>query len=189
MGHAIEFFSFPEKTNRKEMIGEINHYLNEEGAYLYNSIKFIDKTLPDYDSAVDYISSIDNGNYNQLAVKFVHFDMKTMTSKRLVDLESKYKEAQNNLRVFASKVVAKDFKSELVGCRHCGSKINKKYLGSNYCPVCRGDMRSDTLLGRQKAMEEKVKKLEEQIRQERINLANKKKSKDIWWVIKIEYHV
>lgn len=189
MGHAIEFFSFPIKTDRKEMMGEINHYLSDEGAYLYSGIKFIDKVLPDYDAAIDYISSIDSGNYDQLAVKFVNFDKKTMTSKRLVDLESKYKEAQNNLRVFASKVVAKDFKSELVGCRHCGSKINKKYLGSNYCPVCRGDMRNDTLLGRQKAMEEKVKKLEEQIRQEKKNITEKQKKKDVWWVIKIEYHI
>lgn len=189
MGHAIQYFSYPEKTSRKEIMGEINDYLSRECACLYSGIRFIDQVFPDYDSAVDYIESIDSGNYDQLAVKFVNFDKKSMNSKRLIDLESKYKEAQSNLRTFSSHVVARDFKSDYVGCRHCGSKINKKYLGSNYCPVCRGDMRSDTLQGRLKSMEEKVKKLEEQIRQERMNLANKKKSKDIWWVIKIEYHV
>ena len=75
-------------------------------------------------------------------------------------VDTKFQNALNN------HVAAKDFKSEFVGCKHCGSKINREYIKSNACPVCRGDMRSDTTQKRLENMRAKVNRLRNDIKDE-----------------------
>ena len=49
----------------------------------------------------------------------------------------KYEEYEREHSVLA-------FKAAYVSCTKCGSKLNREYLKSDTCPICRTDMRSDT---------------------------------------------
>ena len=98
----------------------------------------------------------------------------------------KLRELQQEYEVASSKVVAADFKSDFVGCKHCGSKINREYIRSNACPVCRGDMRSDTTQKRLENMRAKVNRLSNDIKDEEKKLAEK--HGQVCWLVKFEYH-
>lgn len=53
-------------------------------------------------------------------------------------------------------------KSKYVTCEQCGSKLNVECLRLKRtcaCPLCRNDLRSETVLNRIKAYDEKIKEL------------------------------
>lgn len=63
----------------------------------------------------------------------------------------------------------------------------------NACPVCKFDMRSDTIKSNLTRMKERMVKLKNEIKEEESKLrakqANKDKKADVYWLVKIEYHV
>lgn len=187
MGHAIYHHTYPVTMSQQDISNEIghNHYWESEGK-APGKIRFIDVTLPNYEAALEYIEKHDRHWYDNLAVKYKAIpDGKT--SKKLETLRAKLSTTYTEYRKLNESVPAKDFKAEFVGCRHCGSKISKKYIKSNYCPVCGKDMRSETLLKRLQTMQEKCEKLRADIKTEEHNLAEKYGK--LCWLVKIEYHV
>lgn len=83
----------------------------------------------------------------------------------------------------------KDFKSQYLGCKKCGSKLNKDYLKSNKCPLCHEDMRSDTVLKNIARLRNLEKELGKAIREEELRLSEKAGKKcEILWLVKVEYH-
>lgn len=77
-------------------------------------------------------------------------------------------------------------KSELIGCKCCGSKIARKYLKNNFCPVCHSDLRPETTLNRIAALKAKADKLHDAVLKEETKIA--KKNGNVRWLVKIEYH-
>ena len=151
-------------------------------------IRWIDHVCDDYESAKAYIGRKDNGWYDQLAVKFMRFD-KPLSSNRLSDLKAKESETRKKLHELESKVAFTEFKSQYISCKKCGSKLNKDYIKRNFCALCGHDMRSDTTKNAIARLAEKVKSLEQAIREEEKKLAVKKaKEAKVYWLVKIEYH-
>lgn len=190
MSHNIQYFTFTERKSTKAINTELNEYVrkatwNEGGHGIDGGIRFIDKVLPDYQAACDFIEKNDRGWYDCLAVKFKDTP-KDKSTKRLDELKEKLRVAYNEFQEANNKVAAKDFKSEFVGCKNCGSKINREYIRSNSCPVCHADMRSETTQKRLAAMNAKVVKLRNDIKDEERKLAEK--HGQICWLVKIEYH-
>ena len=160
----------------------------EGGGGLSSSIRWYDETCEDYESARDFLSRHDRGWYDQLAVKYKHFD-KPIASKRLSDLKAKESEVRQKLRELESKVAFTEFKSQYISCKKCGSKLNKDFIKRNYCALCGNDMRSDTTKNAIARLTEKVKSLEKDVREEEKKLAVKKaKEAKEYWLVKIEYH-
>ena len=198
MGHAIEHYTFSEKTSKGLITAELDERVSaatwEEsgGSGLVNPIRWIDKVFPDYESALAYIQEIDKVWYEQIAVKFKQSEPVKPT-KKLQEMKMKLRELQQEYEVASSKVVAADFKSDFVGCKNCGSKINREYIRSNSCPVCKFDMRSDTIKSNLTRMKERMVKLKNEIKEEESKLRAKQASKDkkaaVYWLVKIEYHV
>ena len=197
MGHAIEHFTFPEKTSKGLISAELNERVSaasweEGGSGLDSPIRWIDKVLPDYESALAYIQEIDRGWYDQIAVKFKQSEPVKPT-KKLQEMNIKLRELQQEYEMASRKVVAADFKSDFVGCKNCGSKINREYIKSNACPVCKYDMRSDTIKSNLTRMKERITKLRNEIKEEenklRAKQVNKEKKAPVYWLVKIEYHV
>lgn len=190
MSHNIKYREYLETTSTTIIEKEINDYVRhatwEEGSSgLVNPIRFINKVFSDYGDAEEYIKEHDKGWYDSLAVKYKELPHGT-TSKKLEDLKKREQTAQSEYYTFERVVFAKDFKAEFVGCQHCGSKISRKHIKTNYCPVCHGDMRSETTLNKLKNMKAKVEKLHEEVIAEENKL--KEKSSKIYWLVKFEYH-
>lgn len=193
MSHNIEYYSYPITKKPSAIEAELQAYAKrktyeEGGGGLCRSIRWIDRVCEDYDSAQAFLESNDRGWYDQLAVKFKHFD-KPLSSTKLSDLKTKASETRQKLRELESKVAFTDFKAQYVSCKNCGSKLNKDYIKRNFCALCGHDMRSDTTKNAIVKLTEKVKSLEQAIREEEKKLAIKKaKEAKEYWLVKIEYH-
>lgn len=193
MSHNIEYYSYPVTKKQTAIESELQAYARkatwqEGGGGLYRSIRWHDETCDDYESAKDFLSRHDKGWYDQLAVKFRHFD-KPISSKRLSDLKAKESETRQKLRDLESKVAFTEFKSQYISCKKCGSKLNKDYIKKNFCALCGHDMRSDTTKNAIARLTEKVKSLEKDVREEEKKLAVKRaKEAQVYWLVKIEYH-
>ena len=190
MSHNIQYFTYTERKSLTAIQNELNDYVKkatwrEGGHGLDGNIRFIDKVMPDYQAASDFISQNDKGWYDCLAVKYKEVP-RGKSTKKLEELHERLKVADKEYTQLNNYVAAKDFKSEFIGCKNCGSKINREYIKSNACPVCRADMRSETTQKRLEAMRAKVNKLRNDIKDEERKLAEK--HGQICWLVKIEYH-
>ena len=191
--HNIEFYDYPVTKKKAAIENELQEYARratweEGGGGLPSSIRWYDEVCEDRESARDFLEAHDRNWYDQLAVKYRHFD-KPLSSKKLDELKAQLRETSQKLRELESKVAFKEFKAQYISCKNCGSKLNKDYIKRNHCVVCGYDMRSDTTKSTIARLAEKTKTLEKAIRAEEKKLAEKKvKEAKEYWLVKIEYH-
>lgn len=190
MGHATKHFDFAVKGfDKKKAEAYIDDYVRHasDSGSLYFPIKYIDRVFDSYQDASDYIESIATHDYDELAVKYKDYK-KTEPSKKYIAAQEKVREAHNKYYALADAFHFADHTSEYIGCKNCGSKISRKYLRSNYCPVCRTDMRPASTLSRlnslNAAWDKAVNDLKAIERSE-----DAKKPYEEHWLIRIEYHV
>lgn len=186
MGHTIQHFTFPVKTKKQDIIAECSDYANRNGDYAdqIEGIRFKENTTYDcYEDAEKAIESMDNGWYDNIAVKYK--DVSNMTSAKIEDIRRRIKETHEKKVAYAMAHDISTFKSQYIGCKKCGSKLSKDYLHGYYCPLCRNDLRSETTINTLNGYDEKIKSLQKQ------ELEEQKKQKDkapIMWLVKFEYH-
>lgn len=188
--HNIEHYTYDENVNKQKVEAELNAYVRtqtmpEGGNGLYRHILWFDHTCDSYEDAKSFISKNDDGDYAHLAVKYRQLK-DGVSSKRMESLQKRYREVFALYRTENDKVAAHDLKAKLITCKHCGSKLNRDYLQSNYCPLCRLDMRSDTVRTRINKLQQQVNAIEGQLNEEKRRLALKQGT--IHWLVKIEYH-
>ncbi len=189
MGHNIEYYDYSENKSKREITDELDEYVKhrtwEEGSYgLPCPINWIDKVCNTREEAIEYIKSVDNGQYNQIAVKYK--DCKEY-GKATKDLKTRVSEARSKAYAAEHKVHYADVKAEFITCHTCGSKLARKYLHSNYCPMCRYDMRPESALQKIARLNEIVSELEAKFETAKRKDAQKKNG-PIKWLVKIEYH-
>lgn len=187
MSYLVDYFMFSVKDNAKQIASEIDYVVYYGGGHIHAcDITFIDKVLPDYDSAVEYIESLNKKVTELVAVKYICVNLsKDEYSKKLKDLELKYYETLSKYNKLESTVYALGLKSDVVICRHCGTKIKKEYIESNYCPLCKQDMRNKTLLTQKERLKNKLNQLDLAIKEERKRLNEKSKNKEEKWVVRV----
>lgn len=102
-----------------------------------------------------------------LEVKEVKETSKKKNLKERIEAEKKkYEEYAKKHSVLA-------FKAAYVSCPKCGSKLNREYLKSDMCPICRTDMRSDTTQSTLARYSEKIHDLRNEYK--KLNREEKKK--------------
>lgn len=76
-------------------------------------------------------------------------------------------------------------KSQYVTCKTCGSKLHTKYDWTKelICPVCHGDMKTDTYHKRLEGYNEKIERLTEEY--EYMKEKQKKKKANTWFVCRV----
>lgn len=190
MSHNINYSIYSISVKEKTINEEINEYVKkatwEEGGHgLLNPIRFIHQVLPDYESAKEFIEKQDKGWYDNLAVMFKQLP-KNKTSKKLDTLKEKLNETVKTHNELDKMVIVSTFKAEYIGCKHCGSKLNKNYLKTNYCPLCHNDMRSETVLKKINILKEKITNIRKEIKLEEQKL--NEKYGECKWLVKFEYH-
>jgi hypothetical protein len=182
---------YNENVNRKKAEEEINRFVaheqrHEGGSGLYSPIRWLESggVLPNYNEAVDYIKSHDKGWYDALAVRYRDFDGKETAA--LTKAKEKFKIAADKYHALDGKFHFADIKAAFIGCHTCGSKISREHLKTNYCPVCRNDLRPTSTRETIARYRLKMDKAAELVAKE-----DKKclaKSSKVKWLVKIEWH-
>lgn len=194
MSHNTHMTVYPYNCNKRAVQSywdEVaKHEDYEEGCSgLPSNIKWEErKVFNSYEEAENYIESRSNEWYLQIAVPFLDIKIKeTATIKALKERISTYTEKKNLLE---TELFCKGFKSVFYCCKHCKSKLAIKYLVNNKCPVCRTDLRSETVLKQITRYSEIIHDCNEKLKAEEIKAREKAKSKNSTkkWLVKIEYH-
>ena len=88
-------------------------------------------------------------------------------TKRIIELKEKIESEKEKKIRYGLDNNVKDQKADFIGCRKCGSKINKTYIQANRCPVCDFDLRSDTFKKRLAGYQQKIDKLVQELNEEK----------------------
>lgn len=186
--HNIEHYDYPEKVNKKTVQSELNDYVSYEtrgeGGGGIDPIRWNDVVCKSYDDAIKWIESHDKGWYDCLAVKYEE-PIKSLTkSAKEAELEQKELEARKLYGDRSNALYPRTRTSEFIGCSKCGSRLANKYLNSNFCPVCRADLRPETTLNSIRAAKDKWERAKNALKDYQMNHGRK----EVRWLVKIEYH-
>ena len=87
-------------------------------------------------------------------------------TKKIKDLKNRIDLEEKKKIKYANSHAINTFKSKLIGCPNCGSKINKEYIKRDKCPICNNDLRSKTTIETIARYESKIKDLKKKIKDE-----------------------
>ena len=180
--HNIDYFTYDEKINKKNIEKEVQDYIAHNGEYGGECIRWYDKICASRQEAEEFIKKNDRGFYDQIGVRFYH--SVPNKTKKLDELNLSVQGAYNDYRRKDNASYIKTRKSQFIGCSNCKSKMNSQYLSGNFCPICHADLRPESTLKAIAAAQNKWKKAQ----RERENYINTHGTKEINWLVKIEYH-
>lgn len=196
MSHITKHFTFPEDCDKASVQAKCNHLAEmddwQEGCSGVSSIRWLGHILCNsYEEAEEEVKKQDRGWYDCLAVRYRENEP-TKSSKSTQNASERVNEAQKAYNSLKIKVES-DFatcKSEFIGCKSCGSKLNRKLLKTPACPLCGQSLLSPTALDRLEKAKERIKKAQIALSDSAEKDEKKrKKTGKIRWLVKIEYHV
>ena len=189
MGHMIDYMSFKKDTSEKTMYkvradfiednGEREHGMlisHDSGFRLHRDI-----ICESYDDAVDKIRQLDNGWYDDHGVLYKEYKGKSKTMESLLEKRNK---VLADRREYIKDNDIHNRTSETIACPKCKSRLALAYFRGNECPLCRTDLRSNTVQKRIEAFDAKIKDIDKKYKE-----AEKKQKYDLRWLVKIEFHV
>ena len=190
MSHNIKHFTYAEKENKNRIQKDLDTYVShetwQEGGHGTGGIRWLDAVCKSREEAEQYIEKHDRGWYDCLAVRYeapIQF-----TSKKLEELKQAVITSYKVYEDRANMNYPSTLTSEFIGCKSCGSRLNRAKMAAkpdgNKCPVCREDLRTDTILKSIETAKNKWKRVTAQ-KEEYINSHAKKERR---WLVKIEYH-
>lgn len=195
MGHEIITYTHDVGTSKIEM-NRIAHetaiYRSDSRSELPSDIRFIDVVCKDIKEAEAKIESLDDGWYDQLAVKYYEYK-KVKETRKIEQLRERISREETSLKKYKEDNHLSNRKSDFVGCTGCGSKVHKKYIDKdnwnyNCCPLCRTNLSSNTLKESLEKKSDNIEQLTERLAKE-IDANNKKGKPTLKWLVKTEFHV
>jgi hypothetical protein len=188
MSHNIEHYDYAENASKEKIQKDLNTYVShrtwQEGGHGIPKIRWNDVVCESYEEAEKWIESHDSGWYDCLAVKYKEPVRDMVKPVKLVEIEKKISETGTLYHQRSSVLYPKARTSEFIGCQNCGSRLASKYLNTNFCPVCKTDLRPETTL---KAIHS-AKARWEKAQEDKEEYIKKHSKKEIRWLVKIEYH-
>ena len=184
MGHIVDYFSEKENVDKREVEREIAAVARRNGDGWNGPMHWHPdvKPLKNYDEAEKWIQEHDKGWYDDHAVRYIsHENVKP--TKKMGEIQNKIQEIRMTKESYRLAHSVKNRKSEYIGCPECGSKLRREYLQSDHCPLCRTDLRSQTVLDALTGYDKRIKKAQEQLQEEK-----EKQPGEVRWLIKYEYH-
>ena len=188
--HNTQHYTYDENIHRDYVQRELDHYAAmedyQEGCSgLPHKIRWLENLgiCADYDEAEKVIEKNDSGDYDQLAVRYYE-PVRAKPTKAQQELQERVNKAYNRWLKLDQVIYPQTVTSEFMGCKNCGSRLARKHLYRNYCPVCRADLRTPA---KQQAIKEAKEKWKQAdlVLKEYINAHSEKVVK---WLVKIEYH-
>ena len=189
MSHEIMWSTYSEKVDRKKVQAEWDAHVRiadrGEGASGASKIRWLD-SLPicdGYEAAEKLIAQNDKGFFDCLAVRYYGV---TEPTNGIVDARQKANAAWTAYNDANAAIHYKGVKSAFVSCKNCGSKLSTQYLNTNWCPLCRHDLRPESARARLAARKKKAEAATKNAHE--VELKEAKKKRNVMWLVKIEYH-
>ena len=184
--HQIMYNEYPVTWKLQQITDDVSNFIAHNGdRYGTNSVRIpTEKVFDTYDEAREYIQSVDNRDYDGIAVKYLDYSGLEPTAKakgymaKIAELRNKRVEYEREHSVHKQK-------SEFIGCRDCGSKLRNSRFKAERCPVCGSDLRSSTTLNRIASFDARIEELFKKISDEEKKQKAKATTK---WLVKFEYH-
>lgn len=199
MGHCIDY----RVVERKEDIwaaaysfaeANVDRMENPGGSYHGRLTIHDNKICDSYEEAEEFIDRMDNGFYDDHAVRFKSYKH-IKKPKYLTDKIERLSELRKELKDMQTTYHFEEHKAKFIGCKSCGSKINneiymrKNRPNLNYCPICGEDLRPQSTLDRVEKKKEAISNLEKSIKKDEKKFEEKQKSQaEIFWLVKLEVH-
>lgn len=186
--HNISYNSYSENFDHGEIESTLQEIAIRDGDGLYEPIQWRKEIFDSEDEANDFIKKHDY-SYANIAVRY-KVPNKIKHSKEYNQLSKKLAVLMNKRASLDGRQYFKDAKSNLIGCKKCGSKIARAYLKSNYCPICKNDLRPESFIKKVQNLKDEEKALKTQLNEvkKKDYKASLIKGYKINWLIKIEYH-
>lgn len=188
MSHNVNYSVYAENVNKDRVQAEWDAVARVEGrgegaSGLPEKIRWHSPIMDSEKEAEEYISRHDSGWYAQLAVRF---RVSNAQSAKIAGAKERLSLARGKFQALNQKPHFANTKAGFIGCKNCGSRIAAKYLKGNFCPVCRADMRPETVLKKLKGLSANIEKAQKAY--DEAVKTEAKKSKTINWLVKTEYH-
>ena len=199
MGHTRDVLTFPLKISEQEINAVVsdwnyNHMDWKEAGYPHRenySVKTIyerNRIFDSFDDAVEYVKyKADWGGY---AVKYREYP-EFKPTKAMQDLQKRIFEYRKRIDAL-NKPHYKGVKQATIKCKRCGASLPTSYCGKtwfNDCPICRAELRPQSVLDKQKNYRNTLKDLEKRYNTEvkKINEKNEAKA-EIKWCVGVDAH-
>lgn len=123
----------------------------------------VPQPLADRDAAEDFLDERSDWQRNwNVAVRF--YDRSgCKPTKKCEELLKRLHAEEDKLSSYIKAHDLSTFKASLISCSKCGSKLNKEYLRGYHCPLCRNDMRSDTVKNTVSRYQQKIRDIKRDI--------------------------
>lgn len=92
-----------------------------------------------------------------------NLNVHTHSSKKEDELQEKIKKLDEKIITYQNKHSIKNLQSEFIGCKNCNSRLARRLLISEDCPVCHNDLRNKTTVETLRKYAEKRKKLSKEL--------------------------
>ena len=192
MGHEINMDTFPAKMTIEEIEARVKQMVAQCGnrhhtGYGTTKVKELTGEYESYEDAAAALEKATEGEfYGGAAVRYHALPRDAKPSAARVKLMEQYKAAQAARAEFTKKKSVLNYTADFIGCKNCGSKVARKFLHSDFCPVCHSDLRTQST---RDAIEAKIKKeqdieakVQEQIRKE-------SKKAPLMWLVRWENNI
>ena len=192
MGHAIQFYSCSKRSEIMDIANDFAFYNTDRGenptGHYHGNMTIHDNIICDsYDAACNKIRELDRGFYDDHAVQYYDKSEIKPTKAEIALQERRNAQLMKKKEYIEEHSVTK-LKSQLISCPQCSSKINVHYNGwgnSNFCPVCRKDLRAQYILDRIKKFDSDIEDLDQKLYDAE---KNRKGKCPIRWCLKVEVH-
>ena len=183
--------SYSEKEYSKQNIMmEVAEILERDCSYNFTphhqQWKFFDEICNTEEEAKEFLYS------KQITRRYngaVRYRVPVGKTKKMQSLEARLETTVETREQYKKDHHPCTFKAEFIGCPTCKSKIAKKYIKgySHSCPVCSGELWSETTQKKIAGYNEKIADIQKQIKAEE-RKANSK-SKELAWYVEAELYV
>lgn len=129
-----------------------------------------------YEDAKELADSLNWEREYNLLIPFKDVD-NIKETKKMKNLHERIKKEETKLNEYVKKTDCKNYKSKFVGCPRCGSRLNRKSINNDKCPLCGQDISSSTVKKTIKRYKNNIKEMEKELRKEKEKLSYKAKTK------------
>lgn len=183
--------SFSEKKySKQEIIAGIKGVLERECSRSFTPHhqpwKFFDEVCNTEEEAQEFLY---NKHLQREYNRAVRYRVPTGKTKKIQALEDRLEATVETREQYKKDHHPSTFKAEFIGCPTCKSKIAKKYIKgySHSCPVCSGELWSETTQKKIAGYNEKIADIQKQIKAEEKKASTK--NKELAWYVEAELYI
>ena len=187
---GIETSFLEKKYSKQEIIAGIKEVLERECSYgfipRHQQWKFFDEICNTEEDAQEFLY---NKHLQREYNRAVRYHVPTEKIKKVQALVARLEATIETKEQYKKNHHPSTFKAEFIGCPTCKSKIAKKYIkgSSHSCPVCSGELWSETTQKKIASYNEKIADIQKQIKAEE-KKANAK-NKELAWYVEAELYI